>query len=344
MDDLNLNNGLQDDGDDFNAAEVLLNRWVKKDAAKPSERPDPEEDADDADDKETGSDEGDNEQDEADEDDGQDQEDPQESEGDEDSDKDTPAAKKFVDDDDVYFKIPVDGAEHEVSAKDLKRLWGQEASLTRKSQEVSQQTKVVTERRSQYETALNNMYQKAVERAKPYQNIDMALAAKNLSNEDYTALKKDAEAAFNDVKFFEEELKGHIGKVTQEAQQAHAEAAKEAVKQLTDKESPSYIPDWSDQVYADLRDYGVKMGIPREQMDSSTSAPSFKILWMAQQYEKGKAVATKKATKVVGKKPMDGKGPKAKDGDRAGHAMKRLKNSGSVEDAAATLFERWGVQ
>jgi predicted metal-binding transcription factor (methanogenesis marker protein 9) len=343
MDDLdnNLSDGA---GDDFDAMQALLNRWEKKDP-KPSasETPDPEEDANDADDEhETAGDEGDNE-DEANDGDGQDQEDPQEAEGDEDQDKEKPEAQRKYADDDSYFKVKVDGAELEVSAKDLTRLYGQEASLTRKSQEVAQQNKVVTERRSQYETALNAMYQKAVERAKPYKQIDLALAAKNLSSEDYMALKADAEAASNEVKFFEEELKGHQGRVSKEAQEAHAKAAEEAIAQLTTKDSPSYIDGWSDDVYNGLVDYGVKMGIPREQMLNSTSAPSFKILWMAQQFEKGKAVATKKATKVVGKKPMNAKGPKTRDGDRPAHAMNRLKKSGSVDDAAMTLFERWGV-
>lgn len=332
--------------DDFNAAEALLSRWQKKDPSdnSASDKPDPEEDANDADENETAGDEGDNEQDDADEGDDQDQ-DPQESEGDEESEgeEEKPTAKKFADDD-TYFKVTVDGAEHEVSAKDLKRLWGQEASLTRKSQEVAQQTQVVTERRSQYETALNAMYQKAVERAKPYKQIDLNLAAKNLSPEDYMALKADMEAANNDVKFFEEELKGHVGKVTKEQQEAHAKAAEEAVTALTTKDSPSYIEGWNDQVYQDLVAYGVKMGIPQEQMLNSTSAPSFKILWMAQQFEKSKAVSTKKVTKVVGKKPMNAKGPKTRAGDRPVDAMNRLRKSGSVEDAAKTLFERWASE
>jgi predicted metal-binding transcription factor (methanogenesis marker protein 9) len=344
MDDLNNQNSMEA-GDDFDAAEALLSRW-KKDPSdnSASNQPDPDEDANDADDtNETAGDEGDNEQEDADEGDDQDQ-DPQEADGDEDGDEknEGEVERKFADET-AFIRVKVDGAEHEVSVKDLTRLWGQEASLTRKSQEVAQQNKVITERRSQYETALDKMYQKAVERAKPYKNIDLALAAKNLSSEDYMALKADAEAAYNDVKFFEEELKGHIGKVSKEAEEAHAKAATEAVQALTSKDSPSYIEGWSDTVYADLVEYGAKMGIPKEQMLNSVSAPSFKILWMAQQYEKSKAVATKKTTKVVGKKPINNKGPKSRDGDRPVNAMNRLKKSGSVDDAAMTLFERWGV-
>jgi hypothetical protein len=346
MDDLNNQNAFDGADDSFDAMEALLNRWEKKDAEKPSNTPDPDEDANDADENnETAGDDGDNEQDDANEGDDQDQ-DPQEADGDEDGDGDKGEAdkkgEKLFADESAVVRVKVDGAEHEVSVKDLTRLWGQEASLTRKSQEVAQQTKVITERRSQYETALDKMYQQAVERAKPYKSIDLALAAKNLSQEDYHALKADMEAANNNVKFFEEELKGHVAKVSKEAEEAHAKAATEAVEALTSKESPTYIEGWNDTVYADLVEYGAKMGIPKEQMLKSTSAPSFKILWMAQQYEKSKAAASKKVTKVVGKKPINNKGPKTRDGDRPVAAMSRLKKSGSVDDAAMTLFERWG--
>jgi predicted metal-binding transcription factor (methanogenesis marker protein 9) len=338
MDDLNLTH---DGGDDFDAAAALLDRWVKKpDAEKPSAKPEDEDDDDST--PETGADDDGKEQEEADEGE-QSEEDPQESDGDEDGEEEKgekPAERKFADDD-TYFKITVDGAEHEVSAKELKRLWGQEASLTRKSQETAQQNKIATERRTQYETALNSMYQKAVERAKPYAQIDFALAAKNLSSEDYAALKKDAQAAFADVQFFEQELKDHGTKVSKEAQEAHAKAAEEAVKALTSEDSPHHVPGWNETVYNDLIDYGVKQGIPREQMLQSTSAPSFKILWMAQQFEKSQKVATQKTKKVVGKKPISAKGPKDTSSERPAAAMQRLKKSGSVEDAAMTLFERW---
>lgn len=343
MDDLNLNTPQLEDNDNFDAAQALLDRWGKKDQPDKaaSDTPDPDENADAADDKETAGDEGDKEQDQPDPGDEQDDEDPQKSEGDEDEEKAEDEKPPVFADDAAKVKISVDGAEHEVSVKDLKRLWGQEASLTRKSQEVAQEHKTTTERRGQYETALDRMYQKAVERAKPYTQIDFALAAKNLSNEDYAALKQDAENAFKEVKFFEEELKQHVGTVTKEAQEAHKKAAGEAVKMLTDKDSQHYIPDWNEKVYADLRDYGVKLGIPREQMDNSTSAPSFKILWMAREYEKGLKVATKKKAKVVGKKPLSAKAPKSGEDNRPAQAFARLQKTGSVEDAAMTLFERW---
>src|SRR5271166_5311278 len=48
-----------------------------------------------------------------------------------------PKSKKYADDSDTYVKVKVGEEEHEVAVKDLKRLWGQEASLTKKSQEVA---------------------------------------------------------------------------------------------------------------------------------------------------------------------------------------------------------------
>src|SRR5574337_877989 len=58
----------------------------------------------------------------------------------EDEDPEASKAKKDAGDD-VIVKIKVGDKEHEVPVKDLKRLYGQEASLTRKSQEVAAQRK-----------------------------------------------------------------------------------------------------------------------------------------------------------------------------------------------------------
>ncbi len=329
LDDLNNNQP----GDEFDPVAALLSRWEKPDAKGPSDDQKKEENVEDHDETDDHVDE--NEQDESEQEE-QDETDPQEeADGDEDEGEVSFAS------DDAKVRVSVDGAEHEVSVKDLKRLWGQEASLTRKSQEVAEQRKVIDTKRSQYETALNTMYQKAVERAKPYAQIDFALAAKNLSSEDYAALKKDAQTAFEEVRYFEQEMTQHVERQSKEAQESHKKAAEEAVKQITDESSPFHIPGWSEDVYADLREYGVKMGIPREVMDNSTSAPSFKILWMAQQYEKGKQVATQKKTKVVGKKTLNAKGPKETGDDRVIERMNRLKKSGSVDDAATVLLERW---
>src|SRR3546814_20739928 len=56
--------------------------------------------------------------------------------GDDDGSNDEKPAPKAVPEDDAVVKVVVDGEEKEVTVGSLKRLAGQEAALTRKSQEV----------------------------------------------------------------------------------------------------------------------------------------------------------------------------------------------------------------
>lgn len=80
--------------------------------------------------------------------------------------------KKYTDDDDTYTKIKVGDEEHEVSVKELKRLWGQEKALTQKSQEVAKQTKKAEEDTARALAALDVMVKRAQEASKPYREMN----------------------------------------------------------------------------------------------------------------------------------------------------------------------------
>ena len=87
--------------------------------------------------------------------------------------------KKYVDSDETYVKVKVGDEDKEVSVKDLKRLYGQEASLTRKSQEVADQRRVADEGVAKNVAALNVLHEKAKLKAEPYKNIDWLAVSKN---------------------------------------------------------------------------------------------------------------------------------------------------------------------
>ncbi len=61
------------------------------------------------------------------------------------SEDDAEPDKKYAEEG-VFVKIKVGDKDHEVSVKDLQRLYGQEAALTQKSQQVSDQRKLVERR------------------------------------------------------------------------------------------------------------------------------------------------------------------------------------------------------
>jgi hypothetical protein len=256
-----------------------------------------------------------------------------------------PDAKKYADGDDIYVKIKVNDEELEVPVKDLKRLYGQEAALTKRSQEVAEHRKNTEAEMAKATTALSMMLKRAQERAAPYEKIDFLMAAKELSAEELTGLRQAAQQAFDEKKFFETELNGFMQHVQGEQQKVTREAAQKAIATLKDPASPYHIEDWGDKVYGEIRDFAVKNGLDRKVVDALTDAPVFKLLQQAMLYQKGsqKVVTTKKVDKTPKKIVKSSKTPDPKAGtpDKLKQAASQLRRSGNPEDAAELFMARW---
>lgn len=314
------------------AEEAFLNRW-KSDA--PEEPSDDDEGAPETNDELETVEE--SEEDDQTDEDTEDSEDPEE----------TPEATKknakYVDDDDAVVKIKVGDEELSASVKDLKRLYGQEAALTKKSQEVAQKRKEVEDQGARHLVGLQKLYERSVERYKPYAEIDMLVASKSLSNEEFAALRQEASRAYEDVQFLQAELDGFVNNLEAQRQHMIREQAKVAIQTLKDPEQG--IPNWSQETYDSIRDYAVRSGMPRDVVNNIVDPVIIKTLWKAMAYDNGKQVATVKKAKAP-KKILKSKASAetqrfAKtDGQKA---MSKLRSSGSRDDAANAFLSRWGV-
>jgi hypothetical protein len=268
-----------------------------------------------------------------------------EADSDKDEADDEAPKKSYVDNDETYVKVKVGDEEKEVSVKDLKRLYGQEASLTRKSQEVADQRRVADEGVAKNVAALNVMLEKAKAKAAPYAAIDWLAVSKNPEIDAATAsaLRDEAKAALDDVAFFEKDL-GTLMTTISDKQKADTVAqAKVCITALStpgtdDKPNPLHIEGWSDKIYDDLRAFARELGSPAEAVNSLVDPVAFKILHMAMQFKRGSSkvltVKTKKSpTKIVktSSSPQASKAP-ASATDRT-NAIANLKRSGSEEDA-----------
>jgi hypothetical protein len=313
------------------ATAALLSRWT--DAEKPSE--------DDEGDKPTkkAPTEKDNGND-ADEDanDGTDTDQNDEADEDTDSDDDdTDDGATKLADDDFKVKITVDGAERTVSVKDLKRLYGQEASLTRKSQEVATLRKAAEDNSARTSVALNTLTQRAEDRWRPYAEIDYLVAQTQLSSEDFATLRAEAKAASDDYTFLKSELDNHSANQQAERAATFREQAKECVEVLTRD-----LPNWNETLYNDIRAFGVKSGLPQADVDMIADPTIIKLLHSAMLYERGKTVATTKKVAAVKKtvKPT-ASAATVQNKEKGADGLKRLSNSGSREDAASLFLSRW---
>ena len=259
--------------------------------------------------------------------------------------------KRYVEEDgETYTKIKVGDVEHEVPVSQLKRLFGQEASLTQKSQAVAAKVKEVEQQAQQYTAGLNALLAKAVERAKPYAELDFLALAKmpDVTAEQLHALRQEAQGAMEDVHFLQGEL-GNFVKAQQERQHADlVTTAKETVKTLSDPTSPLHIEGWSPQVYNEVRQFAIDTGLPAEIANNMVQAPALKLIHMAMLYQKGqKNVTTTKVNKTVKKVVKTSKTMpstvRTGKGDDAKKAMARLKITGSQDDAEAAFLARFNA-
>lgn len=307
--------GLSDD----DAVAALTQRWTEEEDEDEtqSDSGEPEGEDESSDDEEGNSDDG-----EADD-------------GEEDGDDDAPSTREATDDDEV--KVRVGDEEHVVKVKDLKRLFGQEAALTKKSQALAAERKAAIETAQVNAHALERLFTKSAEKLQKYQGIDWALAAKELDQESYTALREEAQSAFNEHQFFIQEVQGFQGRQQEIIQQTLRAQAKVANEILADA-----IPEWGDRLYGEVRSYAIDLGMDADVVNNLTDPAAIQIIHKAMLYDRAHKTVAEKVTKAKAKTPKK----VLKSGSRMAPtkqkaAMQRFKSTGSDDDAIAALLERW---
>ena len=310
------------------AESAFLEKW-KEDAEKPSK---PSKGAKEDEEDETPPDSSDDDTEELyEEDDSEDAEDQSDDDADE-----------TIAGDTAKVKVTVDGEEKTVSVKDLKRLFGQEASLTRKSQEVAAKRKEAEDTLGRNKLAAEKLLERANKRYEPYSKIDFLAASRQLDDEEFNALRAAALSAYEDVKFYSEELSAAEKAVQAEKAKTNQEAAKAAVEFLENPETG--IKGWNKDLYVNLGQWAINQGMTVEDYASITNPRILKMMWQAMRYDAAKKVTLKKTAetpkKVMKAKKANNPGNKFARG-HAEDAMKKLRQSGSRQDAENAFLARW---
>lgn len=241
--------------------------------------------------------------------------------------------------DDTLVDIIVDGETQQASIASLKRLYGQEQSLTRKSQETARLRKEAETSIEKSHVVLQKMIEQAQERAKPYEQVDMMLASKQLSDEDFAQLRKEAKEANDNLKFLTEEADAFYGDLQKQQQANLQQQAKECVNVLQQE-----IPDWSNNLYNDIRAYAVNQGLPQEQVDQYVDPVVIQILHKAKLYDEGKKVATSKKKAPAKRVLKSKKSPPNAQQVRAQNTAKlakKVRSSTDIDDMADLIMSRW---
>ena len=292
---------------------------VDEDEEELEEAADPEEEADEADPKE-----------EADEDD-----DPDAEEGDEGDDADEPKAPAAVEPpaDDAVVKITVNGEETEVTVGSLKRLAGQEATLTRKSQEADQ---VGGRAAMLIQGALDTI----IEDLEPYNGFDWVLAGQEMEpeefkwhRENYTRSEGRYNALVKQAGEFEQIVAGR-------KKAAFAEQAAEATAELQ-----ADIPGWSEALYGEIMQYGIDAGLDPDDVASIANAKVIKVLHKAMLADRASTAVAKKVnlTPARVKKPSGSDEQAGAVSSRAQRKLEQKLATGRAtdDDAVALLMGRW---
>ena len=281
------------------------------------------------------------EQDEEDEDTELEQDDETEDEDQEQEDDDDDENTLQLAQDDDVVEITVDGKVVQHSVGSLKRLAGQEAALTRKSQETASKRKEAEDAISKNNAVFQTLLAKAEERHKPYADVDMLLASKTMDAQDFALLRKEAAESAAELKFLQEEADKFYQDIQAKQQAQMQDAAKECVRVLEED-----IPDWNNDLYNEIRSYAVSQGLEQTEVDSYVDPAVLKILHKARLYDQGKQVATKKKKVAAKKKVL--RSTKAPEGERVAKQRRlkatqdKLTGKGQhLDDIADALLARW---
>lgn len=331
------------------AADAILGRW--DDGENLSEAEDEvaaSEDIDETDVDEDDYEEADDLEDVSDDDTDPDEDEAEDYEEEEDEDEDDVAD---VVSEDSLVELVVRGETKQVSVKDLKRLYGQEASLTQKSQDLATQRKVAETEIQKTQLAYNKLLERAEAKMKPYSEIDMLVAAQQMDTETFAQLRQDARQAEDDLKFLKEESGSLLSDMQANHQVSVQKAAQDCIRVLSDT-----LPEWGDELYSNIRSYAVKSGLPQEQVDQYTDPSVIMLINKARLYDETKQSAQSKKAKAKVSKSKAGKtkvlsskkSPPSKSSitnrkRQEAHAKLRSnpRYGGDTDDIAAALMARW---
>lgn len=260
-----------------------------------------------------------------------DEEDPSD-EGDEDE---AHTSREVADEDEV--KVRVGDEEHSVKVKDLKRLFGQEAALTKKSQALAAERKAALEAAQVHAVALETLFQRSQSKLQKYSTMDWAMAARELDHDTYRTLKEEAQEAYNEHQYLVQEAQGFTARQQEMQQRILREQAQVANEVLSDR-----IPEWGDRLYDEVRTYAVDLGMDANVVNNLTDPSAIQIIHKAMLYDRAQSTVNEKVKQAKAKTPKNviksksrsAPGPKKQ-------AWSKFQASGSDDDAVAALLERW---
>ena len=257
------------------------------------------------------------------------------------------------DDDIALYTVRVNGEEIEVTEDELVKGYSRQADYTKKTQELSEQRRNIEQLESQYNSQLGQMQQERqqdMDALNPLIQQSMG-GLEQFSNIDWNRLKEEDPIEFitkrDEYREAQERVRSgqHQYTLEQQKQAGEMQALQQQVLQQEHAQMVEKIPEWGDPTQqkvlaTGLREYATGQGYTEEEIGSLVDHRSLIVLMKAQKYDELQRADVK--TKKVKNKPRvvrSGKGSGKKEANKSKRiaSMKRLQQTGHIDDAATLL-------
>ncbi len=257
------------------------------------------------------------------------------------------------DDDIALYTVRVNGEEIEVTEDELVKGYSRQADYTKKTQELSEQRRNIEQLESQYNSQLGQMQQ---ERQQYMDGLNQLIqqsmgGLEQFSNIDWNRLKEEDPIEFitkrDEYREAQERVRSgqHQYTLEQQKQAGEMQALQQQVLQQEHAQMVEKVPEWGDPTQqkvlaTGLREYATGQGYTEEEIGSLVDHRSLIVLMKAQKYDELQRADVK--TKKVKNKPRvvrSGKGSGKKEANKSKRiaSMKRLQQTGHIDDAATLL-------
>ena len=251
------------------------------------------------------------------------------------------------------YAVKVDGEEIEVTFDELLKGYSRQSDYTKKTQELSVGRKEIEEAKSTYDSALTQMQQ---ERQHYVNQLNQILqnSSNNLSEYDkidWNTLKEDDPIEYvklrEDYRDGKEKMQAlnQQRQMAMQQQQAEAQKVQQEAVQVERSKMVEALPEWGDpdkqkELATDVKSYALTQGFSEEELNSLIDHRSVLVLMKAAKYdalEKAdvKSKKLKNKPKVIRSGKGKGRGTDSKS--KLDAKMKRLQQTGRVDDAALLM-------
>ena len=251
------------------------------------------------------------------------------------------------------YTVTIDGAEHEVTFDELVKGYSRQSDYTKKTQALAELRNSFEEAKSRYEAELPELQGLKEQYVRNLgEVIEGSLSGLERFNIDWNALREEDQSEYllkrEEFRQAQEHIQGLQHRKQQEEAQLQQQMS-EQHKTFVAKEHEKlaqHIPEWREatsrtELGAQIREYALSQGFVPEEIDSLVDSRSFIALMKAMKYDalsksNMKAKKVKNKPKVV--KSGGGTSKKRAAKERTTASMKRLQETGRIDDAAK-LFE-----